>query len=39
VFDLSLLLLLSAVFAGALGYVWACLDLTRKTGTDEGKTR
>jgi len=28
-FDLLMLALLAAAFAGAVGYVWACVDLTK----------
>jgi hypothetical protein len=31
-FDLLMLVLLSVAFAGAVGYVRACADLTRLTG-------
>jgi hypothetical protein len=32
VFDLSMLILLSVAFAAAVGYIHACVELTRPTG-------
>jgi hypothetical protein len=29
--DLLMLLLLATAFAAAIGYVWACVDLTRRS--------
>jgi hypothetical protein len=38
VFDLLMLGLLVVAFAGAVGYVWACVDLTRTNGAEGDKT-
>jgi hypothetical protein len=38
VFDVLLLVLLGMAFAGTVGYVWVCADLTRPNGTTEDKT-
>ncbi|HTC12099.1 MAG TPA: hypothetical protein VK726_25330 [Acetobacteraceae bacterium] len=32
-FDLVMIVLLAAAFAAALGYVWACADLTAPSST------
>jgi hypothetical protein len=38
VFDLLMLLLLAVAFAGAVGYVWACVDLTRPGTSSSDKS-
>jgi hypothetical protein len=37
VFDVLMLILLAVGFAGAVGYVWACVDLTRTNGAGGDK--
>jgi hypothetical protein len=38
VFDLLMLVLLAVAFAGAVGYVWACVDLTGPGNTGGSKS-
>ena len=38
-FDLLMLLLLAVAFAGAVGYVRACANVTRPTGAPPGQMR
>jgi nitrate reductase NapE component len=36
VLDVLMLVLLAVAFGGAVGYVWACVDLTRTNGAAGG---
>jgi hypothetical protein len=38
VFDLLMLVLLAVAFAGAVGYVWACVDLTKPGNATRDKS-
>jgi hypothetical protein len=38
IFDLLMLVLLAVAFAGAVGYVWACADMTRPSNAGGNKS-